>query len=42
MLENSYYWDFNNSDDPIRKSHFIQFIQAKNREIQSHQHQSHH
>jgi hypothetical protein len=38
MLENSFYWDFNNRDDPVQKSNFISFIQGKNRELQSHQH----
>jgi hypothetical protein len=37
MLENSFYWDFNNRDDPVQKSNFIRFIQEKNRETQSHQ-----
>ncbi|CAF3911063.1 unnamed protein product [Rotaria magnacalcarata] len=35
MLENSFYWDFNNRDDPVKKSSFISFIQEKNHEIQS-------
>jgi hypothetical protein len=39
MLENSFYWDFNNPDDPVQKSNFISFIQEKNREIQSQQQQ---
>jgi len=39
MLENSFYWDFNNPDDPVQKSTFISFIQEKNREIQSQQQQ---
>lgn len=29
MLENSFYWDFQNSDDPVQKSNFIAFIQEK-------------
>jgi hypothetical protein len=37
MLEHSFYWDFNPSVDPVQKSHFISFIQEKNREIQSQQ-----
>jgi len=39
MFENSFYWDFNNGDDPVQKSNFISFIQGKNREIQSQLHQ---
>ncbi|CAF2931903.1 unnamed protein product [Rotaria sp. Silwood2] len=37
MLENSFYWDFNNRDDSVQKSTFISFIQEKNHEIQSQQ-----
>lgn len=36
MLENSFYWDFENRDDSVQKSDFISFIQRKNRETQSH------
>ncbi|CAF3536035.1 unnamed protein product [Rotaria sordida] len=42
MLENSFYWDFNNRDDSVQKSVFISFIQEKNHEIQSQQRISHH
>ena len=42
MLENSFYWDFNNTDGSVQKSNFITFIQEKNREIQSHQRISNH
>jgi hypothetical protein len=42
MLENSFYWDFNNSDGSVQKSNFITFIQEKNREIHSHQRTSNH
>ena len=37
MLEHSFYWDFNNLDDPVLRSTFLAFIQEKNREIQSQQ-----
>ncbi len=39
MLENSFYWDFNNRDDSVQKSNFISFIQGKNRDMQSQQKQ---
>jgi hypothetical protein len=42
MLENSFYWDFNNRDDAVLKSRFITFIQEKNREIQSQQRSGNH
>ena len=35
MLEHSFYWDFQNRDDPVQKSNFIAFIQGKNRSLQS-------
>jgi hypothetical protein len=42
MLENSFYWDFKNLEDPTQKSNFITFIQEKNREIHSQQRISNH
>ncbi len=39
MLENSFYWDFDNRDDSVQKSHFITFIQEKNRDTQQQQQQ---
>jgi hypothetical protein len=42
MLENSFYWDFNNRDDPVQKSTFISFIREKNQETQSQQRISNH
>lgn len=40
MLEHSFYWDFQNRDDPVQKSNFIAFIQGKHRALQSHPQQS--
>ncbi|UJR28824.1 hypothetical protein I4U23_010048 [Adineta vaga] len=41
MLENSFYWDFSNRDDALRKSTFISFIQQKNHEAQLQQRITH-
>jgi len=38
MLEHSFYWDFNNSENAVPKSRFITLIQDKNRENQPHNH----
>lgn len=37
MLENSFYWDFNDPVDSVTKSSFLQFIQEKNADVHSHQ-----
>lgn len=42
MLENSFYWNFDNHEDTVLKSNFIAFIQEKNHESHSHQRVTHH